>query len=695
MIVKVGIFTEKSVRRDAVSDYARAWATPGPDSPGGQMFVLADGVGRGNLSELASQYVSLQIKKLYYQLLEKQPTTSPAEALEQVIKWTNKRLRQHADDQMALDDMGAAVVVAVMIRDRMLVAWTGNCRAYYMRGDDGYARIVTEDHLQVDRATGVNLPVYMGLRKRIPVEINGIDLHPGDVLVLCTDGIYRQLSPDDIVEIVEGRMSPQMAASDLVMAAVGRDNEDDATAMVIQFHAEDTKPTQNSDEDLYASYDEISKLLADTGVLLDTVETMQVAVEERPAPIPPFLSADFDWSSIDDDDENDDYLLEDTDSTERLELAGQDTAPLPDDDPDDDESAPSPIPEEESATAPESPPPQASKIVIVNQSVPTADLIAEEPEEDTAGADPLAFIDAYDDYEPAAFDDFKAVINPLRAVTSDDIAEADSTGTNIDEPDFLAGDLAQDDDADPVKADLSFLDMVDIDGMVFDDEQAASNTDPDFDFPDDDNDDDFTDAAGDEHDLLLEPSVGSQRRRLLLIGTLLFVGLVAGAVLGLGGVFGGRSGPSVANNPNSPAANLPKDDTSIPFTVTDEPATAVLADASSDTPTDAPTDPPTGAPTAANPPTRPYDVPNGWSEGTVLYVTTQTGVRANVFSPPANPTQYTVGDTVTVALARQAVGYREWYELDGERWWFVDRIGWLAEAELSATPPLRGQTRGD
>ncbi|MEL6268895.1 MAG: PP2C family serine/threonine-protein phosphatase [Chloroflexota bacterium] len=102
--------------------------------------------------------------------------------------------------------------------------------------------------------------------------------------------------------------------------------------------------------------------------------------------------------------------------------------------------------------------------------------------------------------------------------------------------------------------------------------------------------------------------------------------------------------------------------------------------------TEAPTLFPTAVPTEVN---RAAEVPNGWAEGTILYITTQTGLRRDVFSPPLEEDrfQYNVGDSVRVSLARQAIGYREWYEFDGERWWFVNGIGWLNENELSDTPP--------
>ncbi len=702
MIAKVGIFTEKGLRRNAITDYARAWDDPGPDDPGGQMFVLADGVGRGNLSELASQYVCLQIRKLYYQLLEKKPETTPTDALDQVIRWTNKRLRQHADDQMALNDMGASVVVAVMIRSQILIAWTGNCRGYYMRGEDGYARSVTEDHWMPDKKTGDVVPVYMGLRKKIPVQINAISIYPGDALVLCTDGIYRYLTPDEVVEIVDARMSPQMAASDLAAAAFERERDDDATAMVIQIHADNEAAKKNADETLYASYDEISKLLADSGVLLDTVETMQVAVEDQPAPIPPFLAEDFDWSEFDvEDDDLDGDLSEfadvarlmprrSTNDTQPLEPVAAD-APPPDDAaalPDIETDKLTPL------TEPEVAPPNR---VLVSQSAPLVELVTEDDPTDS-DEDPLGFIDAYDDFDASMFDDVDAP-DPL---AEDDIADPDPASPSIPEPDFLADDfdLAMDDDAEPVAADLSFLDAVDIDSMVFDDEPATAPpapagpdliTGPDLSFLDD-TAVAFSEMTAEDHReaLLAPPAQEKARRRMMLIGLMVvggfvLIGLVAAVMIPLSR----RAQPPnpVAVNVNESAANQPKgatnDVAAVDPTLTNEPTTADTVDSmvmATDTPTDA-------SATAVDASTQRYEVPNGWAEGTVLYITTPTGVRANVFSDPVDANQYAVGDSVTVSLARQTVGYREWYELEGQRWWFVDRVGWLAESELSATPP--------
>ncbi len=80
-------------------------------------------------------------------------------------------------------------------------------------------------------------------------------------------------------------------------------------------------------------------------------------------------------------------------------------------------------------------------------------------------------------------------------------------------------------------------------------------------------------------------------------------------------------------------------------------------------------------------------VPNGWSAGTELYITQETGYYANIFDPPVDPTQLQPGDAVTVQKARQRRGYYEWVEFEGDRWWFVDGWGWLPEDVLSETPP--------
>lgn len=161
------------------------------------------------------------------------------------------------------------------------------------------------------------------------------------------------------------------------------------------------------------------------------------------------------------------------------------------------------------------------------------------------------------------------------------------------------------------------------------------------------------------------------------------VGMVGGIVLiVLGGMalFGRLAEVSAPDSGDGGRVTIPL----VTATVEAE-ATAVIISATT-VPAAAPTDPPvtvTPFPTAS-----PYPVPNDWREGTVLYITEATGLYATAFSDtPLDPDQFVVGDRVEVTLARQAVGYREWYDAPDGRWWYINGQGWLPEAVLSAQVP--------
>lgn len=90
----------------------------------------------------------------------------------------------------------------------------------------------------------------------------------------------------------------------------------------------------------------------------------------------------------------------------------------------------------------------------------------------------------------------------------------------------------------------------------------------------------------------------------------------------------------------------------------------------------------------------PYDVPNDWEIGTVLFVTKQTGIAFIAGGEPINPDQFEPGDRVTVARGLvEGDHQREWFTMPDERWWYVlssdgNSLGWLPESVLSETFPV-------
>ena len=67
----------------------------------------------------------------------------------------------------------------------------------------------------------------------VDIDHAGLSCEPGDRLVLCSDGLFKALSVDDLKFVLTSEVEPQRSADQLVTSAVEREAEDNVTAMVI------------------------------------------------------------------------------------------------------------------------------------------------------------------------------------------------------------------------------------------------------------------------------------------------------------------------------------------------------------------------------------------------------------------------------------------------------------------------------
>jgi len=134
--------------------------------------------------------------------------------------------------------------------DQAVVSHVGDSRCYLVRG--GRARQVTQDHTWVNeqRKMGILsageaaasesrhvLIRSLGPEMFVSPDTNALTLVPGDVLVLCTDGVHDEMSEDAIATIASQQKSADEIARELVARAVEVDGNDNATAQVIRVRA--------------------------------------------------------------------------------------------------------------------------------------------------------------------------------------------------------------------------------------------------------------------------------------------------------------------------------------------------------------------------------------------------------------------------------------------------------------------------
>jgi len=220
-----------------------------PESPGdyqlhGPLYIVADGVGGADAGEVASQYASE--RTLYHYLQSTQFDTRGARLIE-AMQSANTDLRRLAVERDDSRRMATTMVAAVIQDDRAFIGNVGDSRAYLWRGgaisqvtrdQSLVARLVEEGALTAEEALRYpykNVILYsLGSEKRPPIDLFEVELEPGDHLLLCSDGLTRHVSDEEIARIMAGE-EPGAAVETMVRLARQRGGEDNITVAIIQY----------------------------------------------------------------------------------------------------------------------------------------------------------------------------------------------------------------------------------------------------------------------------------------------------------------------------------------------------------------------------------------------------------------------------------------------------------------------------
>lgn len=209
----------------------------------GVLFVVADGMGGHTRGEVASQLAVDTIRDVYYQ----QESGDPVASLRLAIEQANARIYHESlamspklePDQM----MGSTCVAAVILGDTVYVANVGDSRAYIVR--NGQAHQISLDHSVVAQQLCEGLitkeqakdhpdrnKIYRCLgSETVEVDTFSEKVQPGDLLLLCTDGLSELVPEEEVTSIVQ-----QHEPQESVQRLIGRANElggrDNITAVV-------------------------------------------------------------------------------------------------------------------------------------------------------------------------------------------------------------------------------------------------------------------------------------------------------------------------------------------------------------------------------------------------------------------------------------------------------------------------------
>ena len=255
--VDTSMRTDQGRVRDHNEDFVASHEPAGPDeeSRNGRLFIVADGVGGSDAGEVASQYAT---ERTIHHYLANRETINWGERLRQAMLAANADLRLMSSDQYAGMRMATTMVAAVLHADQATFANVGDSRGYYWRG--GVMRQVTKDQSLVARLLeegaiteeeAANHPRKnvilhsLGSENTPQIDLYEVDLFPGEMLILCTDGLTRHVSDDEIATAV-GEFATGEATENLIQLANERGGEDNISVAVLHIGERPTQALSSS-----------------------------------------------------------------------------------------------------------------------------------------------------------------------------------------------------------------------------------------------------------------------------------------------------------------------------------------------------------------------------------------------------------------------------------------------------------------
>jgi protein phosphatase len=222
-------------------------ATPEEAQSRGWFFALADGVG-GQVGGVVASRLAINT------LLSRLPSITASEplatALTRIIQTANQRVYEASASEFRAGSIATTIVACALRYDRAVVAHVGDSRCYLVRR--GQVTALTRDHTvageqlrlgiltgrQAAKAgTGNLLSRCLGNEMFVNVDTSEQLVTPGDVLLLCSDGLHRSVGPGDIADAVGPKRDLDQAAAHLVSLANTRDGSDNVSVQLIRIRA--------------------------------------------------------------------------------------------------------------------------------------------------------------------------------------------------------------------------------------------------------------------------------------------------------------------------------------------------------------------------------------------------------------------------------------------------------------------------
>jgi PPM family protein phosphatase len=250
------------------------------------LFAIADGMGGAQAGELASSLAAGAVRE------DEGATGSGERRVAELIQEANRRVYERSSRDAAASGMGTTMTVALVGDGMVAFGHVGDSRAYLIR--DGKLGQLTEDHSLVaelvrsgklspeEAETHPQRSVItraLGTDPDVDVDTFSIETEPGDLFMLCSDGLTSMVEDDVILQTIEkNRDNLQATAKALIRAANKGGGEDNITVVFFEIGEDVGEPLEETAQYPVLDTDGDGELDEDTLDELDRVPALDTMV---------------------------------------------------------------------------------------------------------------------------------------------------------------------------------------------------------------------------------------------------------------------------------------------------------------------------------------------------------------------------------------------------------------------------------
>ncbi|MFZ5470326.1 MAG: Stp1/IreP family PP2C-type Ser/Thr phosphatase [Myxococcota bacterium] len=228
--------------------------------PEEQLFCVADGMGGHSSGEIASKIAVDELAEFFKMTAKDADATWPYKMdktrsydenrLTTGIKLANVRIFERASADQKFKGMGTTIVTVHFAAGHAYVGHVGDSRVYYFR--NGVLKQLTEDHsllndyLKAKKLSPEEIEAFphknvivraLGMKDTVQVDVNKLEPLPGDVYLLCSDGLSGMVPDPQMQEVLAHTRELDKACAQLIDMANAAGGSDNVTCVLARIHA--------------------------------------------------------------------------------------------------------------------------------------------------------------------------------------------------------------------------------------------------------------------------------------------------------------------------------------------------------------------------------------------------------------------------------------------------------------------------